>query len=74
MFTNCAVFKCVIENREYFYICENAAPLPHSKEALFYFQKCMGRIEDYASAEAEKLKAEQVENAEPIIEEVKPEA
>lgn len=63
------------ENNECRLLCNNDAPTPFLKEALFQFQKYIGKIEDAAAAQQkEQLKSEEtdVESPESLVPEVNP--
>lgn len=53
MLKHLAKLEFVIENKVYQFLCDQDAPIPHVKEALFKFLQFAGQIEDAAKMQAE---------------------
>ena len=59
MLKTIAQLEMNIEGRIIHLMCDNDCPLSHIKEALFQFQKYIGKIEDTAKAQQEQAVLEE---------------
>lgn len=70
MQTNITKLEVKIGEKRYMLLCDIDSPIVDAKEAVFQFQKWIGRIEDYAREQEEKAKAES-DSLTPVVEEPK---
>lgn len=54
MLSNLSKLQVQIDNKVYQLLCDVDSPLPSVKEALFQFQKFVGKVEDDVKAQQEK--------------------
>ena len=63
MLKNISRLECSVNDKIYHLTCDHDSPLEHVKEALFQFQKYVGKVEDEIKAtqvaQAEKAKIEE---------------
>ncbi len=63
MLKNTVQIDYIIGSNTYTFICGNTSPLPEIKEALCYYMKYIGNIEDHAKSQQEAQASEQKEQA-----------